>query len=1001
MAITYTINGTREKDRLTGYNDGNNIINGYEGDDTIKGGKLDDVIDGGRGDDNISGGTGKNYIQIYTKQSFGADTISLTKKENLYLQLADVYDDEDAAEYLDIQVDGKTLVISVFSQKGYDAEGIHNGKYMGKVSIKNYTKKDVLTSDGSFLIVDNNGETIYDMRSEFKLSTFMDANNYTKSSFTGTWIDDYVDARGYVVYKKGVAITDKNTDEETLAKTKGVSIKTGGASNYNEVYGSMYADTIIGGNDNDVIIGGPGNDSIKGGKGSTTVVYSIGDGDDVITLTKGENIAIRLEDLDLNDLDFSYTNKNKDFVLSYSVLDDEGFTKEGSLTLKNFGAKDVTGADTNVILIVYNTTEDKYDRYDLKNAINEDGTYWYKLTANNDITASWLSSYIDASEATEKLDKKGNHVNIKLTGGNGDDYIVGSKYADTINGGKGDDEIYGGKGDDALNGGKGTNLFVFNNGDGDDIITSGKGVDTLRFANAENPKNYFDIKKDGRNLTITYYEDSKKETKGGSVTVQNYYLKNGKVDTTNSVKYVQFLFEGAYVTTPIESFVNRIKGTTDSTTNTKIFNGTEGDDVIVADGSKGTSIANIVYGNGGNDLIYGSSKVDNLYGGSGTDYIRGNDGNDIIYGGNGGNDELFGNKGNDLIVAGTKVDTESENTVNIGYNENQTFVLFNSEDTNINGGEGNDTIWGGYGNDIISGEKGDDEIHVLGGSNWVNGGENNDKIYGGIGNDEILGGSGNDEISGGGTTGEKTMSKYDGNLKKTFYFSDKLWGESGNDVIYSYQSGERDSNNESSVGIECGVGDDTVYAQSAENYIWNSEIGTFNSYIDNYTFIKDEDGVSFKRDGATIIDNDKLYVLNNSDESTEGAKDNLNIVFNVIANYDYDSSTPQSRMALGGDVFVLSDDELENWKNRKNQVAYKGIDIYQNSVENIYSSDGYYITSTDIAIAAETVSIWLTADGTGRDFADVNDVLSHGADEQITELMTVFEQNIHWTQVSS
>jgi serralysin len=108
-------------------------------------------------------------------------------------------------------------------------------------------------------------------------------------------------------------------------------------------------------------------------------------------------------------------------------------------------------------------------------------------------------------------------------------------------------------------------------------------------------------------------------------------------------------------------------------------------------------------GGTGNDTITGNTVANWVYGGGGNDSISGGDGNDPLYG-NMGNDVLYGNAGNDTIY----------------------------------GGQGFDTIYGGGGDDLLSGDKGNDVVSADKGNDTLTGGAGNDTLTGGDGNDQFF-----------------------------------------------------------------------------------------------------------------------------------------------------------------------------------------------------------------------------------------------------------------------
>ncbi len=88
---------------------------------------------------------------------------------------------------------------------------------------------------------------------------------------------------------------------------------------------------------------------------------------------------------------------------------------------------------------------------------------------------------------TVVVDARGGNDNVNLaraslasatiTGGAGDDVILGTDGVDTISGGDGNDRITGFRGDETINGDAGNDVMVWNNGEGDDINIGGGGVD--------------------------------------------------------------------------------------------------------------------------------------------------------------------------------------------------------------------------------------------------------------------------------------------------------------------------------------------------------------------------------------------------------------------------------------------------------------------------------------------------------------------------------------------
>ncbi len=96
----------------------------------------------------------------------------------------------------------------------------------------------------------------------------------------------------------------------------------------------------------------------------------------------------------------------------------------------------------------------------------------------------------------------------------------------------------------------------------------------------------------------------------------------------------------------------------------------------------GTSLNDVITGQGGDDVIYGLAGDDTLDGGNQNDKLLGSDGNDSLYGGS-GNDKLVGGDGDDTLYGG------SDNDI-------------------LNGGNGNDVLNGEQGVNVLRGDAGND-----------------------------------------------------------------------------------------------------------------------------------------------------------------------------------------------------------------------------------------------------------------------------------------------------
>ena len=789
---------------------------------TIDGGKGNDTITGTPYKDTIKGGTGKNTIMISLDpaKKFGNDTVVLTKGENLRLQLDKDQDDlgysnfYEIAEHLLFKNSGDDAIIEVYSEKcTYLGDVIApQGDLVGSITIKNYFKKDVLTNSGSFVLLDKNGTEIADLRYDYiRKEVAMDSEHYNKQSYTGGWSNDWVDATDFKLYKNGKKITtdsSKGTEITTetagYEKVKGVTMKLGGSVCENDAYGSIYADTIIGGAGDDCIIAGKGNDKITGGKGYNNIRYNFGDGNDTITLTKDEKLYLYMYDksdnyVTLDKVEFEYANKNKDLVI-YS-LDDEG-NRAGSVTLKNFGKKDVIGS--NGFIYLYTKIGGNNVNLNLKTGEYRIGNNSYKVTdlykteTSKNYTGTWLAEYIDArgAELTKTIGKGKNKQTVEkeetdkgltLKGGAGNDIIHGSKYSDklyggadndkiyggkgndtiygdagddflygeggndTIKGGAGNDTIEGGKGNDKLYGDKGNNEFVFHANDGVDTIYSGKGTDSIRFADIT----------DGALLQFEWVTNAKGKLtndlkiyygfKKDSYVIVKDYFKKSKGKYTTSVKNIYF---------GNSSTAHDLR----ETVNNWVDNPDEYKDVFV---NKPNSTSDeTVVGNGETRYVLTGSGNDNINVDASTSAVQidAGDGNNTISAvNNKSTNYIYTGSGDDTITTGSGTDIieagDGSNTITTG-SGTKTITVGNStitdtEDPNYNKGSEITINSSGYLNENskITAGSGDDTLnfnaYVVSNAEINMGDGNNDITVtsDAINNSQIVAGDGNNTVT--------------------------------------------------------------------------------------------------------------------------------------------------------------------------------------------------------------------------------------------------------------
>jgi Ca2+-binding RTX toxin-like protein len=241
-----------------------------------------------------------------------------------------------------------------------------------------------------------------------------------------------------------------------------------------------------------------------------------------------------------------------------------------------------------------------------------------------------------------------------VTGGSGNDVLIGNSEANALSGGDGADWLLGGGGNDLLNGDAGNDVL---RGDaGADKINGGAGIDRADYTTST--------------VGVTVNLTSGTASDGDILTgIENLYGS-----ALNDVLYGNAGANVLYGNSGNDQLLGLLGNDN--------LNGQAGDDVLFC--GEGNDIAG---GGDGNDGLFGEEGNDALYGGIGDDYLSGGIGNDVIWG-EAGNDQIDAGAGNDFVVLGAG---------------NDEFILGLGDDrVRFDYGNGVDTIRDfGIGNDIL------------------------------------------------------------------------------------------------------------------------------------------------------------------------------------------------------------------------------------------------------------------------------------------------------------
>jgi Ca2+-binding RTX toxin-like protein len=236
--------------------------------------------------------------------------------------------------------------------------------------------------------------------------------------------------------------------------------------------------------------------------------------------------------------------------------------------------------------------------------------------------------YMDSVKPSNGYTLSTTYRQVSIGGSNGDNYILGTAFADAISSNGGLDTVFGGFGADLIEGGIGADEL--HGGGGDDLI---RGNDSIDFQSPfENDLLWGDSENDllyGQNGADILRGGGGSDWLEGGFGNDTYVFEYGGVSTlvVDTVKDVAGidLFDFSSVFTGIHLNLNDINQDQELYTNNKLkiveiapsienVYGSSSHDEIV-----GNSIANAIYGRNGNDTLYGGGGNDTLYGESGTD----------------------------------------------------------------------------------------------------------------------------------------------------------------------------------------------------------------------------------------------------------------------------------------------------------------------------------------------------------------------------------------------
>ncbi|WP_435640671.1 beta strand repeat-containing protein [Micavibrio aeruginosavorus] len=785
-----TIYGGLGNDKLYG-DAGNDTLYGEAGDDLLNGGAGNDTLYGNNDNDTLNGGAGTDALY----GGAGNDTL-------LGLAGDDTLDGGDDNDTIEGGLGNDTLI------GGNGTDTVSFASASGGINF-----------NLSVTSAQNTGSAGLDTVSGFE--------NVTGSGFNdviaGTSAANVMNGGGGVdTVTYAAAASAVTVNLTTGAVTGGAGNDT--LSNFENIIGSAFNDTLTGNGSDNVIEGGTGNDTMDGAGGIDTADYANaasgitvslavagaqvtgGAGtdtlsnfenltgsafDDVLAGNSGTNILIGGAGTDR----LTYAAAVAGVTISLALTTAQNTGGDGTDTISGF--EDLTGSAFNDTLTGDNNAnviEGLAGNDTLDGAGGVDTLSYANAASGITISLALATAQNTGGAGTDTVS---NFENI--TGSDYADVLTGNTLANIINGGVGNDTIDGGLGNDTLDGGAGTNTVSYLSATSGVTVnlatgsaTGGAGTDTI--------SNFL-------HLVGSDYADTLTGTTGDNI------ISGGLGgDTINGGDGVDTLYA---VTAPISVFSTNFNSGTESFTYAdNVFGGTGG---AYVSGSRNTGDG--VNGNGSLEVFFDGTNATSsgtMSGGHSRTFTMTEDVQDtvlsfqykVIRSGTYETDEdtfvyveidgvRYGLNGNDHIV---RMESDGNDptydtgwrqvSIDLGalYQGNHTITVGGlvegknaaDEDTTIR-----------FDNIAIGTDPGSDDTV----SNVLNGGNGNDTLYGSAGTDTLNGNDGADTLYSGSTanvTSASILAAYPGLVYNAttnsfyLYVSTTLTWEAANSAATSY-----------------------------------------------------------------------------------------------------------------------------------------------------------------------------------------------------------------------
>ena len=644
---------------------GNDTLFGQDGADKLYGEGGNDLLEGGTDNDQLDGGSENDTYVFDGDQVLGSDTIAEAVTPFGGTDTIDLSQTSGWSVNLDLSsvaTQAVTPNVQITLPAGNVIENVLGGSRDDTLTgnaldnrLEGRNGNDTLTGgDGDDTLVGGNGSDTYLFDADGPLGhdDLVEVANATTSSDVDT-----IDFNGTTT--QALSLNLSLTFSQSVAPT--LSLTLSDANGFENLYGGGKNDTLIGNARNNVIWGREGNDNLAGAAGTDTLREDRASGFNLTNTTLTVTVTGEVD---------TYANfENVTLAGDDNANTLDASTFSGVVHLDGRGGNDILRGGTGLNYLTGGAGDDLIYASAGIDVITEQRDADFLLTdtslllnlvgggAESDTYDTSLGAveivWLTGGDSANTLNATAFSGVVILDGGAGKDLLLGTANADYLIGGAGDDTLRGGNGNDFY-------LFDADTNLGSDVIVelAGGGTDTLDFRATESQEIAINL---------------------GDATVQPFAL-------------TQVVNSNLTLTLPADVVENVYGGQVD-------------------DRLSGSTLANVLHGEGGNDALTGGLGDDTLDGGTGTNPTNGLPWTDLIVE---TRDADFTLTNGALVLGGGETDTLISiegATLTGGASANLIdAAAFSLGSVTLNGAGGGDTLRGGTGDDFLTGGPGTDTL---------------------------------------------------------------------------------------------------------------------------------------------------------------------------------------------------------------------------------------------------------------------------------------------------